>query len=101
MITDKAVIDNLLDHTDMGALMHSIPDEHIQYMIDFLDIPFLLEDQRDKEWIVYLYIIDILKWYITEDGSKAALNNAEILLELLNTLFDYKPEYRVERFYTI
>jgi len=28
----------------MGALMHSIPDEHIQYMIDFLDIPFLLED---------------------------------------------------------
>ena len=44
MITDKAVIDNLLDHTDMGALMHSIPDEHIEYMKDFLDIPFLLED---------------------------------------------------------
>lgn len=44
MITDKAVIDNLLDNTDMGALMQSIPDEHIEYMKDFLDIPFLLED---------------------------------------------------------
>ena len=88
MITDKAVIDNLLDNTDMGALMQSIPDEHIEYMKDFLDIPFLLEDQRDKEWIV------------TEDGSKSGLSYAEALLELLNTLFDYKPEYRVERFYT-
>ena len=44
MITEKDVMDNLLDHTDMGALMQSISDEHIEYMKDFLDIPFLLED---------------------------------------------------------
>lgn len=54
----------------------------------------------DKEWIVYLYIIDTLKWIVTEDSSKTGLTYAEALLELLNTLFDYKPEYRVERFYT-
>lgn len=100
MITDKAVINNILVHTDMGSLMQSISDEHIEYMQDFLDIPFLLEDQRDKEWIVYLYIIDTLKWIVTEDSSKTGLTYAEALLELLNTLFDYKPEYRVERFYT-
>ena len=100
MITEKDVMDNLLDNTDMGALMQSIPDEHIESMKDFLDIPFLLEDQRDKEWIVYLYILDTLKWIVTEDGSKSGLSYAEALLELLNTLFDHKPEYRVERFYT-
>ena len=50
--------------------------------------------------MIYLYIVDTLKWYVkyeTEDSE--AMDTAAALLELLDTAFDHKAEYRVERFY--
>lgn len=100
MVTEKQVLAYVLDNTTMGALIDNIPEEYIEFIHSFLSIPFLLEDDRDREWMIYLYIVDTLKWYVkyeTEDSE--AMDTAAALLELLDTAFDHKAEYRVERFY--
>jgi len=100
MITDKMVMDNILSCKDMGTLMQNLPNEHADYIKSFLDIPFLLDNERDREWAVYLYIVDTLKWYVAEENeNKAAMDKAGRLLEILDTAFDHKPEYNVKRFY--
>lgn len=100
MVTEKQILDYVLDNTTMGALVKNIPEEYIDFIHSFLSIPFPLEANRDREWMIYLYIVDALKWYVKyESEDSAAMDTAAALLELLDTAFDHKPEYRVERFY--
>jgi len=94
------VMDYILSCKDMGTLMQNLPNALADYIKSFLDIPFLLDNERDREWAVYLYIVDTLKWYISEENeNKAAMDKSGRRLEILDTAFDHKPEYHVERFY--
>lgn len=100
MVTENEVLNCILGKTTLGAVVESIPDEYVEYIHSFLSIPFLLEDTRDREWVIYLYIIDTLKWYVSYmSDNPVAMDAAAALLELLDTAFDHKPEYRVERFF--
>ena len=98
MITNEIVTDYILKHTTIETLIKDIPQEYVDYIHSFLDIPFELENEQDREWIIYLYIIDTLKWCVE---NKNSVDTATPLLELLGTAFDHKPEYRVDRFYRI
>jgi len=100
MVTENEVLNCILGKTTLGAVVESIPDEYVEYIHSFLSIPFLLEDTRDREWVIYLYIIDTLKWYVSYmSDNPVAMDAAAALLELLDTAFDHKAEYRVERFF--
>ena len=99
MVTESIVLNEFFKHGTMEQVVKNISQEHLDFICDFLGIPFELENERDKEWIIFLYIVDTLKWFVDNaSDDESAMNCAYGLLMLLDTTFDHKPEYRVERF---
>lgn len=101
MITEKDVIQYINEHPNLTTIRNEMPDEYFAYIHSLLEIPFPMEGENDKELILHLYLINLMKYYILDEPhlDEQTIDSLAFLAELLETVYDDKPEYRVERFY--
>ena len=102
MVTEKDVIQFINENPNLTTIRNKMPDEYFAYIHSLLDIPFPMNGEKDKELLLYLYLIDLMKYFILDEPHIDArgIDSLTFLVELLETVYDDKPEYRVERFYT-
>lgn len=101
MITEKDVINYINEHANLTTIRNEMPDEYFDCIHSLLEIPFPMEGEKDRELVLYLYLIYLMKYYILDETciEGQAIDALTFLVELLETVYDDKPEYRVERFY--
>ena len=101
MITEKDVINYINNHPNLTTIRNEMPDEYFDCIHSLLEIPFPMDGKKDKELILYLYLINLMKYYVWGETyiEGDTIDSLSFLIELLETVYDDKPEYRVERFY--
>ena len=103
MTTEKDVIQYINAHPNLTTIRNEMPDEYFAYIHSLMEIPFPMDGERYKELLLYLYLINLMKYYILDETyiDEQTIDSLTFLVELLETVYDDKPEYRVDRFYEV
>lgn len=94
---DRAIFNFLATQPTLARAAANISDEHMDSIIDLIDPPFDVVTQEDRELMVLLYITSLLKWLYIEGENDEEIDSGK-LLELLESVYDEMPQYRVSRF---
>ena len=95
-MNDRNVLQYLSTQTTMQNVIAAMPDDCLNYIRELHEVPFPVETETDRELVIFLYMVGLLK---DADEVGLTIDDTGHLLALLETTFDHKPEYRVERYY--
>lgn len=94
---DRNICNFLATQPTLARAAANISDEHMDRIIDLIDPPFNVVTQEDRELMVLMYITSLLKWLHIEGEKDEEIDSGK-LLELLESVYDEMPQYRVSRF---
>lgn len=94
---DKVICNFLATQPTLARAAANISDELMDRIIDLIAPPFEVTTQEDKELMVLMYITSLLKWRHVEGENDENIDSS-MLLELLESVYDEMPQYRVSRF---
>jgi len=94
---DKVICNFFATQPTLAQAAANISDKHMDSIIDLIDPPFEVTTQEDKELMVLMYITSLLKWLYVEGEDDKNIDSG-MLLELLESVYDEMPQYRVSRF---
>lgn len=94
---DKVICNFLATQPTLARAAANISDEHMDKIIDLIAPPFEVTTQEDRELMVLMYITSLLKWLHVEGENDENIDSG-MLLELLESVYDEMPQYRVSRF---
>lgn len=94
---DRNICNFLATQPTLARAAANISDEHMDRIIDLIDPPFNVVTQEDRELMVLMYITSLLEWLHIEGEKDEEIDSGK-LLELLESVYDEMPQYRVSRF---
>ena len=95
---EKQILDFIAADWRLDNLVKTMPQEYIDYITDLLEPPFEIEGDRDKEMLIFLYVVDCVRFlYYYGEGHDERYPE---LFWCLESIVDIHPEYRAERFLT-
>ena len=94
---DNTVLTYILKKGTITKAAAEMPQEFIQYIADLHETPFDVVTQQDKEIVIYLYLVSMVKWLYVEGNDNGAAYYPQIFY-LLESAYDGIPEYHTERF---
>ena len=93
---DKEIIDFIVADCRLDHLVKTMPQEYMDYIADLFDLPFKLEGEKDKEMLIFLYVVDSIRYlYYYGEGHDERYPE---LFWCVESILDIHPEYRTERF---
>ena len=95
---EKEIMDFIAADCRLDHLVKTMPQEYMDYIADLFDLPFKLEGEKDKEMLIFLYVVDCIRYlYYYGEGHDERYPE---LFWCLESIIDIHPEYRAERFLT-
>lgn len=94
---DKAIFNYLITKSNIARAAAEMSEDYMEHIIDLISPPFDVTTQEDKELMVFFFITSLLKWLFIEGEPNAEIDSGK-LLELLESVYDEMPQYRVSRF---
>lgn len=92
---DDKIVSFMEQRISFDRIVDEMPDEYIGYITYLHDTPFAVETRQDRELVIYLYIVDLLKWRYTETDKT---DDCTALFYALNSVYDNKPMYGAHRY---
>ena len=94
---DRKIMDYIADDWHLDRLTAEMPEEYMDYIVFLIDPPFEPVGGLDREMLIFIYILDRIRfmYYYGEEQDERYPE----LFYALESIFDYKPEYRTERFW--
>jgi len=94
---DKTIFNYLVTKPNIARAAAEMPEDYMEHIIDLISPPFDVTTQEDKELMVFFFITSLLKWLFIEGEPNYEIDSGK-LLELLESVYDEMPQYRVSRF---
>lgn len=94
---DKKIFAYLATQPTLARAAAGMPEDYMEYIIDLISPPFDVTTQEDRELMVLFFITSLLKWLFIEGENSEEIDSAK-LLDLLGSVYDEMPQYRVSRF---
>ena len=95
---EKEILDFIVADCRLANLVQTMPEEYMDYIVDLFDPPFRLENEKDKEMLIFLYVLDRIRYlYYYGEGHDERYPQ---LFWCAESILDIHPEYRTERFCT-
>ena len=93
---EKEILDFIAADCRLDHLVQTMPEGYMDYIVDLFDPPFELEGTKDKEMLIFLYVIDRIRYlYYYGEGHDERYPQLFCCVE---SILDLHPEYRTERF---
>ena len=93
---DKEIMDFIAADWRLDSLVANMPQKYMDYIVDMFEPSFELENERDKEMFIFLYVLDCIKYlYYYGEGQDERYPE---LFYCLESILDIHPEYRTKRF---
>ena len=93
---EKQILDFIAADWRLDNLVKTMPQEYIDLIADLIDPPFELEGDKDKEMLIFLYVIDCIR-YLYFYGEGHDERYPELFWCAESILYNH-PEYRMGRF---
>ena len=93
---EKEILEFIAADCRLDHLVQTMPQEYMDYIVELFDPPFELEGEKDKEMLIFLYVIDCIRYlYFYGEGHDERC--PELFWCAESILYNH-PEYRMGRF---
>ena len=93
---EKEIMDFIAADCRLDHLVKTMPQEYMDYIVNLFDPPFELDGEKDKEMLIFLYVVDRIRYlYYYGEGHDERYPE---LFWCVESILDIHPEYRMERF---
>lgn len=93
---EKEIMNFIAADWRLDHLVQTMPQEYMDYIVALFEPPFELENDKDKEMMIFLYVLDRIR-YMHYYGEEQDERFPE-LFWCAESILDIHPEYRAERF---
>ena len=91
------IMDFIAEDWHLTRLVKEMPQELMNHIMEMIDPPFELENDRDREMVIFMYILFLIKWMYCEGEDPDTPR--PYLFYAIENILDLHPEYRTERFW--